>query len=217
MSAAAQAAAGRPAEAVNPLQRNDFRVLVELVEPNSRVLDLGCGDGALLALLREHKQATCYGVEMDPDGILACIGKGLSVFQGNLDEGLRDFEDQSFDYVVSDQSLTEVRRPEFMMREMLRVGKKAVFCFPNFAHWRIRLQLLFRGRMPVDEVIPFQWFETPNIHHLTVADFRAFCRHHGMRVLDQYFFRSLRGGRVSRAMAFPNWSAAYALFVTARR
>lgn len=199
------------------LRRNDFRTAVELIEPGSRVLDLGCGDGALLRLLRETKNAVCYGVEREADAIMGCIEHGLSVFQGNLDEGLRDFEDGSFDYVILDQTLPEVHRPEYVVREMLRVGKKAIVCFPNFAYWRIRVQLLLKGRMPVDEIIPHQWFDTPNIHHLTLRDFEAFCMDLGMEIRQRYYFRTLAGGEVSRSMLFPNWSAGYALYVVTLR
>ncbi len=195
------------------LNRNDFRTIVELVDPGVRVLDLGCGDGTLLKLLQKHKGALGYGVEHDPNRIMDCIEKGLSVFQGNLDEGLRDFEDQSFDYVILNLTLPEVHKPDFVLNEMLRVGKKAVVCFPNFAQWHIRLRLLFLGRMPVDPIIPHQWFDTPNIHHLTVCDFEEFCGRRNLVIHRRGFFRTLAGGRVQESMLFPNWSASFALYV----
>ncbi len=198
------------------LRRNDFRTVLDLVEPGSRILDLGCGNGALLQLLRDRKQATGYGVEMDQPLIMQCIARGLSVFQGNLDEGLRDFEDQSFDYVILNQTLPAVHRPGYVLDEMLRVGKRGIVSFPNFAYWRIRWHLLSRGRMPVDEIIPYEWYDTPNIHHLTVSDFAAFCGRFGIRVQQAFYFRALAQGRVSPRMLLPNLRAGYALFVISK-
>lgn len=198
------------------LQRTDFRTILELVEPGAKVLDLGCGNGDLLLLLRERKQTVGYGIELAEDAIMACIERGLSVFHGNLDEGLRDFEDQSFDYVLLNQTLQVVHRPAYVVQEMLRVGRRGIVSFPNFAHWRIRLRLLASGRMPVDEAIPHEWYDTPNIHHLTVQDFTRFCSRFSVRILDSYYFEHLETGAARPTMFRPNWSAAYALFVVAK-
>ena len=198
------------------LQRTDFRTVLEIVEPGSRVLDLGCGNGSLLQLLRNRKQTVGYGVELSPNLITECIEKGLSVFHGNLDEGLRDFEDQSFDYVILNQTLPVVHRPAYVIEEMMRVGKKGIVSFPNFGYWRIRLRLLLTGRMPVDEVIPHEWYDTPNIHHLTVRDFGLFCKRFRVALLDAWYFRSLEGDAARQAMVRPNWSAAFGLFVITR-
>lgn len=203
-------------ETAAALRRNDYRTIVEMVEPGARVLDLGCGNGSLLRLLRERKNCVGYGVELEADLIMACVEKGLSVFQGNLDEGLRDFEDQSFDYVILNQTLPVVHRPSYVIEEMLRVGGKGIVSFPNFAHWPIRLRLLFSGRMPVDEAIPHDWYDTPNIHHLTITDFTLFCKRFNVAILDGYYFRSLEGGQVSATMFQPNWCAGFALFVITR-
>ena len=157
-----------------------------------------------------------YGVDLSPYLILDCIGNGLSVFQGNLDEGLRDFEDQSFDYVILNQTLPVVHRPTFVMEEMLRVGRCGIVSFANFAYWRIRLRLLLNGRMPVDEILPNEWYDTPDIHHLTVRDFHVFCRRFGITILDAHYFRRLESGRVHQHMLHPNWFAGFALFVITR-
>lgn len=198
------------------LRRNDYAAILRLVEPGSRVLDLGCGGGQLLQLLRDRKNVTGYGVDLSPDLILECIGKGLSVFQGNLDEGLRDFEDQSFDYVILNQTLPVVHRPAFVIEEMLRVGRRGIVSFANFAYWRIRLRLLLTGRMPVDEILPNEWYDTPNIRHLTVRDFHFFCRRFGVSILEEHYFRRLEGGRVRPSMLQPNWFAGFALFAISR-
>jgi len=198
------------------LLRTDYRVVLDLVSPGNRVLDLGCGNGNLLWLLKQQKQVTGYGVEISGDRIIECVEKGLSVFQGNIDEGLRDFEDQSFDWVVLNQTLPVIHRPVYVMEEMLRVGKKGVVSFANFAHWPVRLKLLFAGRMPVDAAIPYEWYETPNIHPLTIRDFFLFCRRFKIAVLDAWYFNRIEGGRPRRQRRWPNWTAAYGLFVVTR-
>ena len=197
-------------------RRNDFRTVLELVEPGSRVLDLGCGNGALLQLLRDRKNITGYGVELDQQLIMECISRGLSVFQGNLDEGLRDFEDQSFDYVILNQTLPAVYRPSFVLDEMLRVGKQCIVSFPNFAYWRVRWHFLVQGRMPVDDIIPYEWYNTPNIHHLTICDFENFCRRNHIEFRQSFYFRALSRGTVAPTMFRPNLRAGFALFVIRR-
>ncbi|NOY82298.1 MAG: methionine biosynthesis protein MetW [Kiritimatiellaeota bacterium] len=196
--------------------RTDYRLVLDLVESGARVLDLGCGNGNLLWLLKQRKQVTGYGVEISGDRIIECVEKGLSVFQGDIDEGLRDFEDQSFDYVVLNQTLPVIRRPDYVIEEMLRVGRRGIVSFANFAHWSIRLRLLFSGRMPVDDAIPFEWYETPNIHHLTIRDFHFFCRRFKIAILDSWFFCRLERGRPRRRRCCPNWTAAFALYVVTR-
>ena len=163
-------------------RRNDYRVILDIVEPGSRVLDLGCGAGQLLTLLETEKSVVGYGVELDGDKIIECVESGLSVFQGDLDEGLRDFDDHSFDYVILNQTLPVTHKPPYVVDEMLRVGKRGIISFANFAHWRIRWRLLTGGRMPVGESIPYEWYDTPNIHHLTIQDFHLFCRRFGVTV-----------------------------------
>lgn len=149
--------------------------IIKLVQPGSTVLDLGCGDGELLQRLASERSCRGRGVEIDEHRIRACIGKGISVFQGNLDEGLADHESHSYDYVVLNQTLQMVHRPDRLLREMIRVGRNVIVGFPNFGYYQNRVQLAVRGRMPVTGTLPYQWFETPNIHLCTLRDFRRLC------------------------------------------
>ncbi len=156
------------------LLRADLRLITDIIPVGSRVLDLGCGDGSLMVHLRDEKECEVRGIEILPDRVATAIGRGLSVVQGDLDEGLGAFPDQLFDVVVLSQTLQVVRRPAFVLGEMLRVGRIGVLTFPNFGYWRIRGYLALRGRMPVSKAIPYTWYDTPNIHHTTLKDFRDF-------------------------------------------
>jgi len=161
------------------LLRADLRLITELVPRGSRVLDLGCGDGSLMAHLRDERGCTVRGVEVDHAGIAAAITMGLSVVENDLDEGLGGYRDRAFDIVILSQTLQVVKRPAFVLREMLRVGGKGIVSFPNFGHWKVRGYLATRGRMPVSRSIPFSWYDTPNIHHTTIKDFRDFIATNG--------------------------------------
>lgn len=158
------------------LLRGDLSIVADLIPENARVLDLGCEGGELLAHLRDTKGAFVRGVDLERASVAASIERGVPVFQGDLDAGLADFPDDSFDIVVLSQTLQVVRKPLLVVREMLRVGHRGIVSIPNFAHWRNRARLGFRGRMPVSPSIPYTWFETPNIHHTTIGDFREFVR-----------------------------------------
>jgi methionine biosynthesis protein MetW len=171
--------------------RADFSTIAGWIAPNARVLDLGCGDGSLLAYLRGSRGAFGYGIEIDDSGVLASIGNGVNVIQSNLESGLAGFDDRSFDSVILSQTLQAMRHTEEIVLEMLRVGREAIVTFPNFGHWSHRLQIL-RGRMPVSQSLPYQWYDTPNIHLCTVADFDAFLGDRGYAVLDR---EVLSGGR----------------------
>jgi methionine biosynthesis protein MetW len=164
--------------------RADFAAIAEWVRPRSKVLDLGCGDGTLLRYLYETREAWGYGVEISDEGILACIGNGVSVIQSDLESGLSNFESASFDYVILSQTLQAMRHTEPIVKEMLRVGREGIVSFPNFGFWRNRLQIGL-GNMPVSEALPYQWFDTPNIHLCTVNDFETFCGHHGVRIIGR--------------------------------
>lgn len=156
------------------LLRADLRLITELVPRGSRVLDLGCGDGSLIAHLRDERDCHVRGVEVDHADIASAISRGLSVVENDLDEGLGGYRDKSFDLVILSQTLQVVKRPAFVLREMLRVGDLGIVSFPNFGHWRVRGYLASRGRMPVSRSIPYSWYDTPNIHHTTIKDFREF-------------------------------------------
>lgn len=196
--------------------RSDYGLITDLIEPGSQVLDLGCGNGLLLYLLREEKQVNGYGVELAEERIIECVERGLSVFQGNLDEGLRDFDDQSFDYVLLNQTLPVVHKPPYLIEEMLRVGKRGIITFPNFGYWRIRWKFILSGHMPITESIPYEWYDTPNIHNLTLNDFKFFCRRFGITILSSVYFSALDGGKARIHSVLPNCTAAYGLFVIAK-
>ncbi|MGI6407831.1 MAG: methionine biosynthesis protein MetW [Gammaproteobacteria bacterium] len=165
--------------------RADLEIIQQWIPENSRVLDLGCGNGELLAWLKEHKNVSGYGLEIDPDKINACIEKGVNVIEQNLDLGLGNFASNSFDVVVMTQALQVVHYPDRILQEMLRVGRTCIITFPNFGHWRCRWYLATRGRMPVSDFMPYTWYNTPNIHFCTFKDFEALCSEMQMQVLDR--------------------------------
>lgn len=164
--------------------RDDFDVIANWVHPNAKVLDLGCGDGALLRALRERRNARGYGIEIADDNIIRCIANNVNVIQMDLESGLSGFEAASFDFVILSQTLQAMKNTEQTMLEMLRVGKQAIVTFPNFGHWSHRLQVI-RGAMPVSDQLPYQWYDTPNIHLCTLNDFESFCVTHAIRVLER--------------------------------
>ncbi len=173
----------------NAMLRADFAAIANWVKPGARILDLGCGDGSLLSYLNEQRGGAGYGVEIDDEGILACVKNGVNVIQGDLERGLSGFADGSFDYVILSQTLQAVRSSERVVREMLRVGRQGIVTFPNFGYWRNRLHVML-GNMPVSNNLPYQWFDTPNIHLCTITDFEDFCRSHGVRILERIVMRN---------------------------
>ena len=168
----------------NDVQRPDFAAIAQWVRPGTHVLDLGCGDGTLLKYLRQARQVTGYGVEIDDRNVLACVNNGIDVIQSDLERGLSEFADGSFDYVILSQTLQAMRNTERIVREMLRVGRAGIVTFPNFGYWKNRLQVL-RGQMPVSDSLPFEWFDTPNVHLCTVADFEQFCAQRDIRIIER--------------------------------
>jgi methionine biosynthesis protein MetW len=164
--------------------RSDFEAIARWIKPNAQVLDLGCGDGSLLRYLKEARGVTGYGMEIDDVKMLACVRNGVNVLQNDLESGLSGFENDSFDYVILSQTLQAIRHTERIIREMLRVGREGIVTFPNFGYWRHRLQIL-AGRMPVSKELPFQWYDTPNIHLFTTRDFEVFCKTHRVRILER--------------------------------
>ena len=168
----------------NALGRADFDVIASWVAPGHRVLDLGCGNGAPLRHLIDSRQVVGWGVEIDKSDVLAAIRNGISVIQSNLEDGLRDFADQSFDHVVLSRTLQTVRHTEDILREMLRVGREAVVSFPNFAYWK-NLRSVLNGRMPVSEDLPYQWYNSPNVRFFTLLDFEALCEQMALTVVER--------------------------------
>jgi len=165
-------------------KRPDLAAIAAWVRPDMSVLDLGCGDGLLLKHLRETRNVRGYGIEIEDEKVIASVANGVNVLQGNLEGGLAGFDSGSFDYVILSLTLQAVRHTEEIVREMLRVGREAIVTFPNFGHWRHRWQVI-RGRMPVSDELPYQWYDTPNIHLCTLRDFETFCATHGIRILQR--------------------------------
>jgi methionine biosynthesis protein MetW len=196
-------------ETLNTL-RVDHDEILRLIPEGSRVLDLGCGDGTLLIRLINDRKITGQGVEIDAKAILECVGKGLSVYHGDIDGGLGMYEDNTFDYVIMNQTLQVLHHPQLVLREMLRVGKYAIVSLPNFAFWRVRSQLFIKGVMPISEDLPYDWFDTPNIHLCTVKDFYGLCRVEGLKVEATRFVGS------PLATIWPNLFARTAIFVVNR-
>ncbi len=189
-------------------ERPDFHVIGEIVEPGSRVLDLGCGEGELLAWLVEHKRVLARGVEISPAQVRRAIARGVSVFQGDIDEGLADYPEKAFDYVILSQTLQETRSPLEVLREILRVGRRAIISFPNYGHWSVRLAMLLNGQAPKTKLFPYNWYDSPNIHFLSINDFESLCREHDFPIERRYF---LAGAR--HVSSFPNLIAQTAVFL----
>ena len=189
-------------------QRFDHQVICGIVESGAKVLDLGCGNGDLLQLLADRRGAKAQGVELNNDAIHACVEKGLSVFHSDIDSGLPYYPDQSFDYVILNQSLQEVKKVETVISEALRVGKRAIIGFPNFAHLEARTLMFWGGRAPIASSLPYEWYSTPNLRFLSIKDFKSFCRIKGYKILAAHYLDSQGAVRV-----LPNLFAQNAIFV----
>jgi methionine biosynthesis protein MetW len=192
--------------------RPDLAVIADSVAPGARVLDVGCGDGALLAALRDGKGCDARGMEIDSANVAECVARGLSVIQGDADKDLAFYPDTSVDYAILSQTLQTTMRPAQVLDQLLRIGRQAFVSFPNFAHWKVRTSLLWNGRMPVTRLLPIAWYETPNIHHATINDFRDMVKERGIKVEDAWFLRGDR--RCSPAAA--NFRAEHAVFLLSR-
>jgi methionine biosynthesis protein MetW len=179
-NAASTTAGDKPAS--HPEPRLDFLLVAGMVEPGSRVLDIGSGDGELLALLRDRRGVDGRGIELSREGVSQCLAKGLPVIQGDADTDLADYPDDAFDYVILSQTIQATRQPRVVLEHLLRIGRRAIVTFPNFGHWRVRVDLAVRGRMPVNENMPYSWYDTPNIHFCTIRDFVALCGEVGAQI-----------------------------------
>jgi methionine biosynthesis protein MetW len=188
--------------------RLDHKVIYHIVEPGSRILDLGCGTGELLSLLANGKNAKVQGIELSEQAIYKCVEKGLSVFHGDIDTGLTEYPDKSFDYVILNQSMQEVRKVDLVIEEALRVGKNVIVGFPNFAYWGARLRLFLKGKTPVTYSLPYRWYNTPNLHFLSISDFREFCSEKNITIRAEYYL-----GKKSVIKILPNIFALNAIFI----
>jgi len=190
----------------------EHRAILEWIRPGASVLDLGCGDGELLALLVNERRVRAQGIEIDEQAIYQCVAKGLSVFHEDIDNGLSDYADQSFDYVILNQSFQQVKKPDIVLREALRVGKEVIVGLPNFAHYRARVQIFFRGRTPVTPSLPYEWHDTPNLHFLSISDFIGYCRQRNIRIERAAFI-----GKKRRIKILPNLFGMTGIFLISNR
>jgi len=179
-------------------ERSDFRAIAAWVQPNCSVLDLGCGDGLLLKYLKETREARGYGIDIADANVLSCVKNGVNVIQSDLERGLAGFDAGSFDCVILSQTLQAVRHTDQLLLDMLRVGREVIVSFPNFGRWDLRLQIALGGKMPMSSELPYQWYNTPNVHLFTIADFESFCATHGVRVLERVV---LHDGRPVKSLA----------------
>lgn len=192
--------------------RPDLAAIASNIAARSRVLDIGCGNGDLMDVLEGQLECDARGIEIEPDCVERCVARGLSVVQGDANTDLADYPDKAFDYTILSQTLQTANRPDRMLDELLRVGEKAFVSFPNFAHWRTRAALMFGGRMPVTRALPVSWYETQNIHHVTIDDFRELAREKGARIEQGWFFANEKEIGATGA----NWRAEFAVFRLSR-
>jgi|TARA_B100001971_G_scaffold192688_2_gene197184 methionine biosynthesis protein MetW len=196
--------------------RFDLRVIASWIEPGAKVISLGCGEGDLLSFLKKNKQIIGTGIDNNEDKVARCIERGLSVLQGDINEELSDYPDGTFDYVVLSQTLQQIYQPSTLLRAMLRIGKKGIVSFPNFSHWRIRLQLLFTGYAPVSHQLPFDWYDTPNIRVITIKDFRKYSKKVGFNILKEVAINTNGRNKQEKIIKYlPNMLATYGIFLIA--
>ena len=194
--------------------RFDLQIIASWIEPGSKVLDLGCGQGVLLHYLKEKKQAVCAGIERVESKVSQSIERGLSVLQGDINEEILDYPDDTFDYVILSQTLQQVYKPAKLIQSLLRVGKKGIVSFPNFGHWRVRLQLLLTGHAPITKQLPYEWYDTPNIRVISIKDFRKFSRDVGFDILREEAINTINHEKRGNIIKFhPNLRSTYGVFL----
>ena len=179
--------------------KNEFRVIADLIEKDKKVLDVGCADGILMKFLKDNKNSNIRGLEISKEKVQECIAKGLTVIEGNAEKDLKQFPDKSFDYVVLSQTLQAFLNPELVINELLKVGKKVIVTIPNFGYWRVRLQLLFKGTMPVTENLPHEWYNTPNLHMCTIKDFYNFCSSKNIKIFKSIALKKSRISEINKS------------------
>ncbi|UCB50713.1 MAG: methionine biosynthesis protein MetW [Deltaproteobacteria bacterium] len=201
----------------NGIIRFDLQIVASWIEPGSKVLDLGCGEGDLLYYLKKHKQVDGTGIERAEAKVAHCIEKGLSVLQGDINEEVLDYPDKTFDYVIVSQTLQQVYEPDKLIKSLLRIGKKGIVSFPNFSHWGVRLQLLGTGYAPITRQLPYEWYDTPNIRVITIKDFRKFSKDVDFKILKEVAINTNSHDRYGNIVTFlPNLRATYGIFLIAK-
>ena len=194
--------------------RYDLQIIASWIAPGSKVLGLGCGRGELLYFLKNNKQATCTGIEINEDKVAICIDKGLTVLQGDINEEVLDYPDDTFDYVILSQTLQQIYEPSQLILSMLRIGKKGIVSFPNFSHWRIRAQLLFKGYAPISKQLPYEWHNTPNIRVITINDFKKYSKEVCFKIIKEVAINTHTQERSGNIIQFlPNLRATYGIFL----
>ena len=198
----------------NGIIRFDLQIVASWIEPGSKVLDLGCGEGDLLYFLKKHKQVDGTGIERAEAKVAQCIEKGLSVLQGDINEEVLDYPDNTFDYVIVSQTLQQVYEPDKLIKALLHIGEKVIVSFPNFSHWRVRLQLLSSGYAPITRQLPYEWYDTPNIRVITIKDFRKFSKEVGFKILKEVAINTNSHDRHGNIVSFlPTLRATYGIFL----
>lgn len=194
-------------------KRKDLLTILDHIEEGSRVLDIGCGDGSLLYTLKKAKNIKAFGIEIDEEKVAQCVAKGLSVIQYDLNNGLSDYQDKTFDFIILSQTLQQVARPDYAIKEVVRVGKKAIVSVPNFGYWHCRVDLLLKGRTPVTKALPYMWYNTPNVRVLTIKDFYDFCKTMNLKVIKTIPLKSTKFDYEKIISFWPNLRADYCVFM----
>jgi len=194
--------------------KQEFKIIAELIETNTRVLDVGCGDGTLMEFLKNNKKIDIRGIEISKNNVQQCIGRGLTVIEGDAEKDLSQFPDRSFDYVILSQTLQAFLNPEKVISELLRVGKKAIVTIPNFGYWKVRLHLLVKGTMPVTRTLPDEWYNTPNLHMCTIQDFFNFCKNREINLYDSIALQNLKSSKITNTnLTLKNLTAVLGIFL----
>tara|TARA_B100000795_G_scaffold239612_1_gene201380 strand:+ start:278 stop:874 length:597 start_codon:yes stop_codon:yes gene_type:complete len=194
--------------------KQEFKIIANLIDRNTRVLDVGCGDGSLMEFLKNNKEIDIRGIEISKNNVQKCIGKGLTVIEGDAEKDLSQFPDRSFDFVILSQTLQAFLNPEKVISELLRVGKKAIVTIPNFGYWKVRLHLLVKGTMPITRTLPDEWHNTPNIHMCTIKDFFIFCKHRNINLYKSIAFQNLNSSQITNSnLSLKNLTAVLGIFL----
>ena len=194
--------------------KQEFKIIADLIESNTRVLDVGCGDGTLMEFLKNNKKLDIRGIEISKNNVQQCIGKGLTVIEGDAEKDLSQFPDGSFDFVILSQTLQAFLNPEKVISELLRVGKKAIVTIPNFGYWKVRLHLLIKGTMPVTRTLPDEWYNTPNLHMCTIQDFFNFCKNREINLYDSIALQNLKSSKITNTnLTLKNLTAVLGIFL----